>query len=94
MKKYSNLFKLLILILFMSSTLTNKYYYESPESLQKRIKWNEYHTRLFTNGRLSIDYSNDTGFYCKAEDDIAKEELVITVPSDYLICGFDLFPFK
>lgn len=87
--------KLIFYFLFIFSSITaNGYYYESTISLQNRIEWNKNNIKLYSKGRLSIDYSNEAGFYCKAQENIDKDELVLQVPSEYLLCGFDLFPFK
>eukprot|EP00340_Litonotus_pictus_P002458 CAMPEP_0170519726 /NCGR_PEP_ID=MMETSP0209-20121228/5034_1 /TAXON_ID=665100 ORGANISM="Litonotus pictus, Strain P1" /NCGR_SAMPLE_ID=MMETSP0209 /ASSEMBLY_ACC=CAM_ASM_000301 /LENGTH=505 /DNA_ID=CAMNT_0010805679 /DNA_START=137 /DNA_END=1654 /DNA_ORIENTATION=- len=47
-----------------------------------------------TGGKIEFAYSDRQGFHCKAKKDLFKNEFIIKVKSEYVACGYSMFPFK
>jgi len=43
---------------------------------------------------IDFNYSNSTGIYCVAKEDLYKGQTTFNIPVEYLITSFDLYPFK
>lgn len=66
---------------------------ETKESLERRIK---FHSKLrqISNNKMSYGYSEEMGFFCKANDYIPEFQHLFDVPKNMAITPYDIFPFK
>jgi hypothetical protein len=77
--------------LFMLLNLTNCY--EDKESLLKRFNISNQISK-FSNNTIKLSVSQSEGISCLANDFIEFRKKLITVPKNYTLCSFYLFPFK
>ena len=99
----------LILIYFLSilqlTIRSARIYSETQSKKDIRIKFIEKYTNKITKGKIRYEYSEEKGTYCKANTDLYRSEVTMSVPKDFIICGcnsflnfililVDIFPFK
>lgn len=90
MKSYLHILHILLL---SSLLLTNQSFLEDSIETH-RLEWSSDKVKEYSKDKIHIEYSEDKGVYCKANEDLFKNQFTFDIPSDYIICGFDLFPFK
>lgn len=80
-------FKFLLLLVVLFQICFNRNLVEDEVTLNKRLAWNKSKENLSTEGKISFEYDKNEGFYCKANKDIAENEFIFNIPSQYVICG-------
>lgn len=63
---------------------------DDEETLQRRLSWIKQHETEATNGKVSFEYSSQTGFYCVNKEPTFKGEFVFSTKSDYVTCSCKL----
>jgi hypothetical protein len=83
-----------ILILFfwfsLFSMLFSRNLIDDEESIKKRLDWIKQHEAEATNGKISFEYSPQTGIYCVNKEPTFKGEFVFKTKSDYVTCSCKL----
>ena len=91
-KKISNFFLMLLyLVLFFSKTCVSRAFSDSMSKIETRSKFIQKYSNLITKGKISYEYSEEKGYYCRANKDLYKSEIVMTVPKEFIICGCNNF---
>jgi hypothetical protein len=69
-------------------------YFDTLEDLEFRKQFNGNNTDLISKGKIKFAYSETEGTYCKAAKNISAKEFIFNVPKEFIVCGFDIYPFK
>jgi hypothetical protein len=67
---------------------------ETKKEKTSREEFNKKHTEEITNNKLTFEYSQEKGTHCIAKSDLSPLEYVIHIPERYVICYYDMYPFK
>jgi hypothetical protein len=67
--------------------------YNQPH-ITKLLEYYNKHFNKFTGGKLHLEYNNNKGFQCITDEDIYKRNFIFKIPKEYVVCAFELFPFK
>jgi hypothetical protein len=65
-----------------------------PNSIEEKLNFYNSHLKNFSNGKISIEYTENKGFFCKAQKEIKNREMVFSIKKDHILCSFDSFPLK
>jgi hypothetical protein len=85
--------KVLVFLFSHFLLLTLIYCYEDKESLLKRFHVSNQISKYSSNS-IKLNVSQSEGISCLANDFIEKNQKLITVPKNYSLCTYFLFPFK
>jgi len=88
----SKIFILFLTIILFSFILSRTFKTENSDS----DRLNFYQTRAdkITQGKLNFQFSPEKGIYTIANKDLKPNSIAIKIPTDYILCNFDMFPFK
>jgi len=90
-----NIFKIMLILIFLLNYSNSELvYYESDSDANIRLKYFQNLSNKITDGKISFEYSTESGIYCKVLKDIKKHEGVFKIPEEYIITMLDIFPFK
>ena len=64
---------------------------ESEEEVLKRLNYFQKYSEKITNGKISFDFDEGKGIYCKAIQDIKKNEVVFRIPKEFILSLCKLF---
>lgn len=65
-----------------------------PTSIEEKLNYYNSNLKNFSNGKISIEYAENKGFFCKAQKEIKEREMVFSIKKDHILCSFDSFPLK
>ena len=80
-------FILLLSAILLLSLTTSRQYKENMEDIENRLKFLNEKSPEVTNGKILYKYSNQTGVYCEATQNIDRKEFVYKINKNYVI-GF------
>lgn len=69
-------------------------YFDDQEDLKFREEFHKNYTQSVTKGKVVFEYNELKGTHCKAAKNISSREFVFSIEGEFLICGFDIYPFK
>ena len=70
---------------------TTRIYSETQSKKDIRANFIEKYTNKISKGKIRYEYSEDKGTYCKANTELYKSEVTMTVTKDFIICGCNSF---
>ena len=83
---------LIVLLLAMIADKSHQgFLEETNETIAFRNSWNYNNTLNVSNGRISIEYSDETGNFCRANKNLYSKEFVFTISKEYPICGCNYY---
>lgn len=87
--------KILIFCFIISLSIINaEFLIDSEEAANHRLLWNKSKEKEITGGRVSFTQNDEQGTFCQSESESFSHEYLFKISSKYLLCGFDLYPFK
>jgi hypothetical protein len=95
----SNSFSYISLI-FISFYITFTYskriqlYEESYNTDIQRLQFGKDHAESVTQNKVDFDYDKHKGVFCRANKNLQDKEFTFRIPTKYIVCAFDMFPFK
>jgi len=65
-------------------------YRETSSRKETRAKFIKKYSNQITKGKISYEYSEEKGTYCRANSDLYKSEITMTISRDFIICGCNI----
>jgi len=83
-----------LIIFILPIVLTNEFshfkFNENEEEVKKRLEYFQKFSETITDGKISFEYEKDKGIFCKAIQDIKKNEGVFKVPKEFVFSSCKL----
>lgn len=85
---------LLVCILYTCNVISKKVFKGSTNTTDRLLKMSDLVNKYVQPVTLSLEYTNNTGFYYKSLREITKDEMIFKIPSSILLSTAEEFPFK
>jgi hypothetical protein len=87
-------FLLYFLLFYKISSEYALQYEDTREMALKRLQFGQNNTERVSRGKVNFEFTDSNGVYCKANSNLYEKEFAFKIPKEFIICSFDIFPFK
>ncbi len=80
-------FLMLVLVLLLLQETFSRTYMENSSKKEVRENFIKKYSNVVTQRKLSFEFNEQKGLYCRANTDLYKSEVTMTIPKELIICG-------
>jgi hypothetical protein len=84
---------ILLCILFFPSSINSKKF-QTEKTDSDRLNFYRKRADKISSGKIDFAFNTEKGVHALANKDLKINEVALKIPREYILCDFDMFPFK